>query len=137
MRTAQHYAGQEPFPLQSDNTNIRKPQIKILASKDRVLACLWGPIDIDTSPALREPLLALLQAPYPKKVSIDLSAVPHIDSSGIATLIEALRIARRNKIELRLQGLEDRLLRLFEVTGILSLFNGSAQTTSQSGSEVV
>jgi len=54
-----------------------------------------------------------------------LSAVTHIDSSGVATLIEALKIARGNKAKLRLQGLHDRLLRLFESTGILALFNGS------------
>jgi len=54
-----------------------------------------------------------------------LSAVTHIDTSGIATLIEALKIARGNKTELRLQGLHDQLLRLFECTGMLSLFNGS------------
>ena len=56
-------------------------------------------------------------------MSIDLSAVTHIDSSGVATLIEALKIARNCKTELRLQGLHDRLHRLFEATGILSLFN--------------
>ena len=109
----------------SDNSESSdKAEINIVASEDGTLACLYGRIDIDSSPALRGRLLALLQAPHPKIVSIDLSAVTHIDSSGVATLIEVLKIARGNKTELRLQGLHDRLLLLFEVTGILCLFNG-------------
>ena len=61
-------------------------------------------------------------------MSIDLSEITHLDSSGVATLIEALKIARNCKTELRLQGLHDRLHRLFEATGMLSLFNeGSAR----------
>ena len=121
-----------------DNTNgIDKPGVNIAVNNGGSLACLCGRIDIDSSPAVRQRLLALLQVPDAKMVSIDLSAVTHIDSSGIATLIEALKIARGNKTELRLQGLHDRLLELFEITGILSLFNGSTRTLSQPGYEAV
>jgi anti-anti-sigma factor len=70
-------------------------------------------------------------------VTVNLFAVSKIDSSGIATLIEALKIARAGKTELRLQGLHDELLRIFEFTGLVSLFNGRSQTTMQSGREVV
>ncbi len=108
----------------SGNTNgIDKLEINIVASEHGALASLKGPIDIDSSPAVRDRLIALLHAPHPRTVSIDLSGVTHIDSSGVATLIEALKIARRCKTKLRLQGLHDRLNRLFEATGILSLFN--------------
>jgi anti-sigma B factor antagonist len=107
---------------------LDKAGINIFVRGDDVLACLYGCIDIDSSPAVRDRLLALLQAPSPRIVSFDLSAVTHIDSSGVATLIEALKIARGCQTELRLQGLQDRLLRLFAITGILSLFNGSSQT---------
>jgi anti-sigma B factor antagonist len=107
---------------------LDKAGINIFVRRDDVLACLYGCIDIDSSPAVRDRLLALLQAPSPRIVSFDLSAVTHIDSSGVATLIEALKIARGCQTELRLQGLQDRLLRLFAITGILSLFNGSSQT---------
>ncbi len=53
---------------------------------------------------------------------LDLSDVPYIDCSGIATLLEALKIARACKTNLRLTGLHDRPLYLLEVTGLLSLF---------------
>lgn len=104
---------------------IDKAEIKIVAGRDGTLASLSGPVDIDSSPAVRDQLLAAVQAASPSLVSIDLSAVTHLDSSGVATLIEALRVARSCKTELRLLGLQGRLLRLFELTGLLPLFNGS------------
>ena len=53
---------------------------------------------------------------------MDLAGVPYIETSGIATLIEALRIARHRQIGFCLQGLGGSVLRLFEVTGVLALF---------------
>jgi len=119
--------------MNADIESIDKGQINVVADKDGALVYLKGRIDIDFSPVLRNRLLVLMQAPRPKTVCIDLSAVTHIDSSGIATLIEMLKIARGQNTELRLQGLHDRLLGLFESTGILSLFNGSARRASERG----
>ena len=101
------------------------------------LAFLHGRIDIDSSPAVRDQLIALLHTPHPRTVSIDLSGVTHIDSSGVATLIEALKIARNCETELRLQGLHDSLHRLFEATGILSLFNEGHSVMNHYGGEAV
>ena len=114
-----------------------KLNIKIAERKDDVLMCLSGRIDVDSSPALRDQLLALLESQRSTVVSVDFLAVTHMDSSGIATLIEALKIARGYKTDLKLQGLHDALLRVFQFTGILPLFNGSGQTFAQSASEVV
>ncbi len=100
-----------------------------MANADGALAHLCGRIDMDSSPAVRDRLLALLQSPDARLVTVDLSAVTHIDSSGVATLIEALKIARGRGTGLILQGLRDQLLRLFECTGILALFNGASTTT--------
>jgi anti-sigma B factor antagonist len=111
--------------LSNNSAAFEKAGMKIVASENGSLATLYGRIDVDSSPAIRNDLVNLLQAAHWKKVSIDLSAVTQMDSSGVATLIEALKIARCNSIELRLQGLHDRLLRLFEITGLLPLFNGS------------
>ncbi len=114
--------------LSSNNERIEKSGMKIVTNENGTLASLYGRIDIDSSPAVHGRFLALFAAPHPKIVSIDLSEITHLDSSGVATLIEALKIARNCKTELRLQGLHDRLHRLFEATGMLSLFNeGSAR----------
>jgi len=86
---------------------------------------LRGRVTIDSSPALRDRLLAMLRGQAPTAVIFDLSEVPYIDSSGIATLIEGLKIARTRQTAFCLQGLQGRLLHLFEVTGVLTLFKAN------------
>jgi anti-sigma B factor antagonist len=124
--------------LQSNNSQSGdKLGINIVENRDGALVYLSGRVDIESSPSLRNRLLALIEGRRAKRVSVDLFAIAQIDSSGIATLIEALKIAHAYQTELTLQGLHDDLLRLFEFTGILSLFNGSRQTIGRSGDEVV
>ena len=84
---------------------------------------LNGRIDVDSSPEVRECLLAaLLGKQLVHAVTVDLGDVIHIEASGIATLVEALKIARHRQIRIHLQGLHGSALRLFEVTGLLPLF---------------
>jgi len=99
--------------------------------KDAVVR-LSGRVDVDSSPDLRDRLRALLsERALPQIIIVNLAGVPYIETSGIATLIEALRIARHQQINFRLQGLSGAVLRLFEVTGVLALFD-----TGNSGQEV-
>lgn len=87
------------------------------------LVRLNGRIDVDSSPDLRDRLSALLsERPSPRVITVDLAGVPYIETSGIATLVEALRIARHRQTIVCLQGLSGSVLRLFEVTGVLPLF---------------
>lgn len=95
------------------------------AGKD-AMVLLRGRINVDSSPDLRDQLLAILcEVPLPRTVSMDLAGVSYVETSGIATLIEALRIARHHQIGFCLQGLNGSVLRLFEVTGVLALFEAS------------
>jgi anti-sigma B factor antagonist len=123
--------------MKAQRESTDKLAIQIAENKDGALVCLVGSVDIDSSSAFRDQLLALLENRHTSMVTVNLFAVSKIDSSGIATLIEALKIARAGKTELRLQGLHDELLRIFEFTGLVSLFNGSGNTMIQSGCEVV
>ena len=83
---------------------------------------LDGRLPIDSSPLLRDRLLSLLHREPLEKLTLDLSGVPYMDVSGVATLLEALKIARARKTGLELTGLHDRPRYLLEVTGLLSLF---------------
>jgi anti-anti-sigma factor len=84
---------------------------------------LNGRIDVNSSPDVRDFLLAILSAKQlVHAVTVDLNDVIHIEASGIATLVEALKIARHRQIRIHLQGLHGSVLRLFEVTGLLPLF---------------
>jgi anti-sigma B factor antagonist len=96
-----------------------------------------GRIDVDSSPDLRDRLRTLLsEGALPQSIIVDLAGVSYIETSGIATLIEALRIARHHQVELRLQGLSGAVLRLFQVTGVLALFDASNSGQSRSGQRV-
>jgi len=100
--------------------------ITVLQNDDEVLVRLNGRIDVDSSPDLRDRLLAILSDELmPHAITVDLAGVPYIETSGIATLVEALRIARHHAAIFCLQGLSGSVLRLFEVTGVLALFEAS------------
>ena len=100
--------------------------IKVDHCGSDALVRLNGRIDVDSSPDLRDCLLAILsEERLPGAVTVDLAGVPYIEASGIAALVEALRIARHRQITFCLQGLGGSVLRLFEVTGVLALFEAS------------
>jgi anti-anti-sigma factor len=88
-----------------------------------VVVRLNGRINVDSSPDIRDCLLAILSGKQSvHTVTVDVSDVNHIEASGIAALVEALKIAGPRQTRLRLQGLHGSVLRLFEVTGLLPLF---------------
>jgi anti-sigma B factor antagonist len=97
---------------------------------------LRGRLNIDSSPAFRNLLLTALQVQSPRSVIVDFSDVSYVDSSGIATLIEGLKMARQRQTILCLRGLRGRLLHLFEVTGMSTLFEKSGCGSASSESKV-
>jgi len=100
--------------------------ITVLQNQDEVLVRLNGRTTVDSSPDLRDRLLHVLaEEPSPRDITVDLTGLAHIEASGIATLIEALKIARHRRMTFCLQGLGGSVLRLFEVTGVLALFEAS------------
>ncbi len=101
--------------------------IDVTTQEGNAVLIVTGRITINSSPALRDELLATLQKESLASLTIDLSAVPYIDCSGLATLVEALRFARSAKVHLRLK-LHERPLYLFKVTGLLPLFDPSLDT---------
>jgi anti-sigma B factor antagonist len=99
--------------------------ISVTRIEGGALVSLGGRLTIDSSPELRNRLLAVLYGETLENLVIDLSDVPYVDLSGVATLLEALRITRSRKTGLQLRGLHDRPRYLLEVTGLLSLFETS------------
>jgi len=73
--------------------------ISIERGDTRLIVTPVGEIDLSTSPKLRQSLqAALVDGDTP--VIVDLAEVPYMDSSGVATLVEALQICRRQQREL-------------------------------------
>lgn len=107
-------------------------EIAIREGEEGITLRLCGRLNIDSSPALRDRILAMLQAQSPSALIVDFSNVSYVDSSGIATLIEGLKMARQRQTTLCVQGLQGRLLHLFEVTGMFALFENSSYASSES-----
>jgi anti-sigma B factor antagonist len=107
-------------------------QITVDETSEGTLVRLRGHLGIDSSPALRDRLLAVLQGQSMETVVVDLTEVSYLDTSGIATLVEGLKIARSRRNTLRIQGLQGRVLHLFEVTGLLDIFeiNGRGRAST-------
>ena len=96
--------------------------ISVTRIEGGAVVSLGGRLTIDSSPELRNQLLAMLYGETLESLTIDLSGVPYMDLSGVATLLETLRVARGRSIGLQLKELQDRPRYLLEVTGLLSLF---------------
>jgi anti-sigma B factor antagonist len=115
--------------------NANELQIAVTQGENATILSLGGRVSVDSSPMLRNRLLTILRSGAGPAVIVDLTKTPYVDCSGIATLVEALKIARNRNVALRLTGLQGRLKNLFEITGVLSLFEGSSNTTSSSSSK--
>ena len=55
-----------------------------------------GEIDLESSPVAREILIKCFKNTKKAKVIVDLSEVTYIDSSGVASLVEALQAAKKS-----------------------------------------
>lgn len=88
---------------------------------DGLLVTLSGDIDLSRSPSLRHELLELVKQ-QPKRLVVDLSAVPYMDSSGVATLIEALQHQRKAGAKMVLCGLQPKVRSIFEIARLDAVF---------------
>ena len=101
-------------------THDQSPEYEAL--DDGVLVCLEGDIDFSQSPGLRNQLITLLNQKKPKRLVIDLSDVPYMDSSGIATLVEVLQVQRQLNRKLVLCCLQQKVYSMFEIASLNHLF---------------
>jgi anti-anti-sigma factor len=89
---------------------------------DFAVARVLVDIDFRTSPALRAALLDLLGRQRRKCLVLDLEGVRRIDSSGVASLVEGWREARRRHARLILTGMNDSIRRILALTRLSGLF---------------
>ena len=87
---------------------------------------IQGRITVANSGEMRTALADALRT-KPASVSLDLSGVSHLDTSGLATLIEAVGIARNQGTRLILSGMHDQPRYFFEITHLDRLFEIAGQ----------
>jgi anti-sigma B factor antagonist len=84
------------------------------------VVALEGDIDLQSSPEARQVLLEAVG--QGGAVYVDLSNVGYIDSSGIASLVEALQSSRRRGGEFMLAGVSEPALRVLQLARLDKVF---------------
>ena len=85
------------------------------------LVALAGDVDLHRTVELRGCLLEVIQE-KPKMTIVNMEKVEFMDSSGVAALIEALQLSRRNGGKLKLVGMQRRVRSIFEISRLESIF---------------
>ena len=81
-----------------------------------------GEIDFSRSPVLRTELMILLENHNPQRLVIDLSQVQYMDSSGVATLVEAMQFQLKKGKKLVLCSMQPKVLSIFQIARLDMVF---------------
>jgi anti-sigma B factor antagonist len=100
----------------------------------RTVIAVGGEIDVYTAPSLRERLNELVAAGHYDLV-VDMEKVEFLDSTGLGVLVGALKRLRGVGGELFLACGQERLLKIFRITGLDRVFTmfGSVEAATASG----
>lgn len=90
--------------------------------EDAAIVDVIGDIDLNRSMELQKALLDVLDQ-GPRRIVVNLSEVPYMDSSGVASLVKLLSRTRKGGSQLYLVGLTQRVRSLFEITRLDAVFN--------------
>jgi len=97
--------------------------------ENAIVVAFTGDVDLETSPSAREVLLGLVARG--QAILIDLSAVNYIDSSGVASLVEALQETRKAGSTLALVAVSEAALRVLKLARLDTVF--AIHTTVEEG----
>ena len=102
--------------------------------EDALILSPVGDIDLSRAPSLRTHLTTALGT-QPARLIVDLAKVPYMDSSGVATFVEAMQQARRDGSRLILCGLQDRVRSVFEIARLDMVFTIRADVDAARGDD--
>ncbi|SFH89823.1 anti-sigma B factor antagonist [Nocardioides psychrotolerans] len=87
----------------------------------RTIVAVGGEIDVYTAPKLRDRITELV-AEGVYDLVIDMEAVEFLDSTGLGVLVGGLKKVRAHDGSLQLICNQDRLLKIFRITGLAKVF---------------
>jgi anti-sigma B factor antagonist len=88
---------------------------------DRTIVEVAGEIDVYTAPKLRERLVDLVTAGNYHLI-VDMEGVEFLDSTGLGVLVGGLKRVRAHDGSLRLVCTQERILKIFRITGLTKVF---------------
>ncbi|MDP1660858.1 MAG: STAS domain-containing protein [Phycisphaerales bacterium] len=99
-------------------------KINVSTIAGAVVIAPQGDVDLNASPMLKVELKRSAAAvPPPSRLIVDLSGVSYMDSSGLATLVEALQAARKGQHKLIVCGLQPRVRAIFDIAKLAMVFS--------------
>lgn len=96
------------------------------------LVSVAGEIDVATAPALRDHLQRQV-AGGASTVVVDLLGVSFLDSTALGVLVGVLKRCREAGGDLRLVIAQPRILKVFEITGLTSVFTIEESVANAAG----
>jgi len=87
----------------------------------KTIVAVGGEIDVYTAPKLRDKLTELVAGGVYDFV-IDMEQVEFLDSTGLGVLVGGLKKVRAHDGSLELVCNQDRLLKIFKITGLAKVF---------------
>jgi anti-sigma B factor antagonist len=88
---------------------------------EHTVLAVSGEVDVYTAPSLRDRIAELLDGGK-RKLVIDLGGVEFLDSTGLGVLVAGLNRAREVGGSLSLVCPQERVLKLFRITGLDEVF---------------
>ena len=95
--------------------------VKVSGDDQRYEIRLLGELDMSTAPELRAELLRLTAAGAPQ-ITVDLSELAFIDSTGLSVLITGLKRVRQQGGEMALRSPTPSTRKVLEITGLHEVF---------------
>ena len=87
----------------------------------KTVVAVGGEIDVYTAPKLRDKITELVgQGSY--HLVVDMQQVEFLDSTGLGVLVGGLKKVRAHSGSLQLVCNQDRLLKIFRITGLAKVF---------------
>jgi anti-sigma B factor antagonist len=87
----------------------------------RAVVEVAGEIDVYTAPKLREQLADLVDSGR-YDIIVDMGGVEFLDSTGLGVLVGGLKRVRLHEGTLRLVCEQERILKIFRITGLTKVF---------------
>ena len=91
------------------------------SQREHTVLEVGGEIDVYTAPQLRERLIELVEGGQ-QHIVVDMEQVEFLDSTGLGVLVGGLKRVRALDGSLRLVCGQERILKIFRITGLEKVF---------------
>ena len=101
----------DAYPVSSE------PEVKVSYRSDGVVVALHGAIDLATAPRIDRELRSIVVSPV-SEITLDLSGLTFIDSSGLRVLVGLHRLATGLGTSISTCGADERTAWMLSLTGL-------------------